>query len=353
MNLYGYMKKMKFPILLTLAALMLVLSACSLLPKEEPVLEPPLVEPARMTFSTMEVFKGDIERSFKAVGNFYPLHMTNVYSTQNGRIKEIYVHHRDVVTKGDLLIQLDVGDLQEQIKDHQFTLRRAEIELLRAKRGQEDEFSVELAELNLSQVRMKHERLLEDLEAAKIYAPIDGMVTYVTERKEGDSVGEFESLVQIAGTDELLLMYPTILSTGERGSSSSQMNDVELGMMAEIKLNSGETLLGRVAQTPSSAPLDMPRESQEFFKDTIIIKVDELPDSVQMGDLVDFTVVLEKKENTLLIPRGALRTFLGRDYVQVMDGVNLKEVDVETGIITQVNVEILKGLNEGDQVIMK
>jgi macrolide-specific efflux system membrane fusion protein len=354
MKIEGFKKAGRIALFQLLLCLVMILSACSLLPKEEPILAPPLVEPAQMQFSTAEVIRGDISRSVAAVGNFYPLKITNVFSEQNGRMKEIYVKHRDVVKKGDLLVQLDVGNLMEQIEDHEFALRRAEIELIRAKQNKGDEFSIELAEMNYDQERIRHNRLLERLEAARIYAPIDGMITYVTERKEGNVINQYESLVQIASVDELLLMHPTIMSTGERGSASRQINDVRLGMKAEIRLgNAGETLTGRVAQAPSSAPLDMPQESRDFFKDTIIIKADDLPESVQIGDLVDFTIVLEKKEDALLIPRGALRTFLGRDYVQVLDGANLKEVDVETGIVTSTQVEIRKGLQEGDLVIMK
>jgi hypothetical protein len=54
----------------------------------------------------------------------------------------------------------------------------------------------------------------------------------------------------------------------------------------------------------------------------------------------------------LIIPRSGLRTYLGRDYVQTLDGDSRKEVDVEKGIVSSTEVEIRKGLKEGQTIIL-
>ena len=66
-----------------------------------------------------------------------------------------------------------------------------------------------------------------------------------------------------------------------------------------------------------------------------------------LGTTADITITLEKKVNTLIIPEDALSTYLGRNYVHVLDGTTRKEVDVETGIAAGNEVEITKGLTEG------
>ncbi|MNP32334.1 hypothetical protein D3C76_1255080 [compost metagenome] len=53
-----------------------------------------------------------------------------------------------------------------------------------------------------------------------------------------------------------------------------------------------------------------------------------------------------------MIPRGALRSYGGRNYVQILDGQSRKEVDVEQGIVTQTDVEIRQGLKEGQKIII-
>jgi hypothetical protein len=43
---------------------------------------------------------------------------------------------------------------------------------------------------------------------------------------------------------------------------------------------------------------------------------------------------------------------MNRYYVQVADGDRRKEVDVEVGLMTATDVEIVKGVEEGQQVIL-
>ncbi|MNI96739.1 hypothetical protein D3C73_1552570 [compost metagenome] len=54
----------------------------------------------------------------------------------------------------------------------------------------------------------------------------------------------------------------------------------------------------------------------------------------------------------LIIPKVGLRSYMGRDYVQVLEGESRKEIDVEKGIVSSTEVEIRKGLKEGQKVIL-
>jgi macrolide-specific efflux system membrane fusion protein len=64
--------------------------------------------------------------------------------------------------------------------------------------------------------------------------------------------------------------------------------------------------------------------------------------------------VTNKKENATVIPSAALRTYAGRNYVQVVDPNGIKsEVDVEVGQQTSTLVEIIKGLSPGQKVVGK
>src|SRR5690606_40663397 len=54
------LSKPSFKGLSIVVSLSVVLTGCSFLPKEEPVLAPPLVEPAEMDYETVEVTKGDL-----------------------------------------------------------------------------------------------------------------------------------------------------------------------------------------------------------------------------------------------------------------------------------------------------
>jgi hypothetical protein len=87
-------------------------------------------------------------------------------------------------------------------------------------------------------------------------------------------------------------------------------------------------------------------------KTTVFDFENELQGSIRLGDNLAFTLELARKENVLIIPRGALRNFQGRDYVLVVDGETSREVDVERGLVTPTEAEIAAGLAEGQQVVV-
>jgi multidrug efflux pump subunit AcrA (membrane-fusion protein) len=63
------------------------------------------------------------------------------------------------------------------------------------------------------------------------------------------------------------------------------------------------------------------------------------------------TLILREKKDVLLLPNAAIRAFGGRRYVQITANGRKREIDIEIGIITQTETEIVKGLKEGDRVI--
>src|SRR5690606_28552039 len=72
---------------------------------------------------------------------------------------------------------------------------------------------------------------------------------------------------------------------------------------------------------------------------------------LNLGDLLSTRIIVREKEDALVIPRAALREFMGRRYVRLLDGDARREVDVEVGIVSPTEVEILDGISEGDLII--
>jgi len=68
--------------------------------------------------------------------------------------------------------------------------------------------------------------------------------------------------------------------------------------------------------------------------------------------MLGVSVITQRKENAVIIPLAALRSYSGRNYVQVVDDKgNKREVDVELGQQTSTDVEIVKGLTPGQKVV--
>ncbi|WP_416147277.1 efflux RND transporter periplasmic adaptor subunit [Salipaludibacillus sp. HK11] len=333
--------------LFSVGLLLLLLSACAIFPTEEAMLEPPLVEPAQTEFETEEVIKGDIYSSVSGSANFTAINKTNVYYTEtDGRIKEIHVRPNDEVEEGDLLVELETGDLSFDIELLELDLEKAKQRLSQIENSDGDQYETTISRLDVEGLQLRLDKMNQDMEGAFLRAPMSGIITFISEHQSGDYIESYHTLVQISDPENLEIIYTA--------SSSNTLSDVDLGMDVQITYDNQE-LAGEVIQTPRDLPSDISEESIDLYDRSLLIDLTEdRPDSVAKGDLVNIEVVTEKSEETLMISRGALRTFSGREYVQVVDeDGSLREVDVRTGIVSSTQVEILEGLNEGDQVIIR
>jgi len=101
-----------------------------------------------------------------------------------------------------------------------------------------------------------------------------------------------------------------------------------------------------VVMTPRTAPEGMSDEQRNHTR----VMVEGLT-GAKLGDSARVTMVLRRNEDVVVLPKNLLRNFLGRKYVQVLvDGLPM-ERDVEVGMETNSQVEIVAGLDVGDMVI--
>src|SRR5690606_31840628 len=121
-------------------------------------------------------------------------------------------------------------------------------------------------------------------------------------------------------------------------SDSNWASAVQVGMPAEITWK-GQTLVGTVTQTPNSAPTTEDQQLRERYGRTVYIDLEEIPEDAEIGNSMDVKIVTQKRENTVVIPVQALRTFMARNYVQILEGERIIEADVEIGIKTTTEVE--------------
>src|SRR5699024_3874725 len=131
-----------------------------------------------------------------------------------------------------------------------------------------------------------------------------------------------------------------------------QLSPITLGMEATILLDDQE-LIAEVVQIPNSVPTDVVSQNPEFYQNLILMDIEGLPENVNIGDSIDFEISIAENDDTLIIPKTALRTFSGRSYVQIVTDDIRREADIQTGIENSREVEVLEGLGEGDTLIVR
>ncbi|WP_235182585.1 efflux RND transporter periplasmic adaptor subunit [Gracilibacillus boraciitolerans] len=325
---------------------LLSLTACSLLPKEEQVLAPPLVEPATVEYDVAEVQSGAIIKRLTGTANFIPVSSENLFYQQSGgRLDMIHVSESDSVKKGDTLIEIDSGNIKDDIQQLEIDFQKADLRVQQLVEQKSDKYSIEIAKLDKQGLGLRLSQLREQLAASKIVAPMDGIVTFVTDRKIGETVEAFESIVRVADTTKLQLLYSAI--------NTGVLDEIVVGMTVNVSMEGKQMQGGEVVQTPEDIPEDVAATDSDLYDSSILIRVDLESTEIEVGQNAEIEVVIAKKEDTLLIPKNGLRTSGARNYVQILVDNTKREVDIETGIISTTQVEVLKGLDEGDKVILK
>lgn len=156
------------------------LSGCFLLPKEEEVLAPPLIQPQEITYRTLEVKRGEIVDKLSVIGYFVYVDQEPLYfKHRSGRLKNIYVTYGDEVKTGTLLAELDTGNLELQIEQQEIRLKQRELSYERMKLRGADKYELEMSQLDIELAKLGLEQLQLEKMSARLYAPMDGEVVYI------------------------------------------------------------------------------------------------------------------------------------------------------------------------------
>ncbi|WP_223285236.1 efflux RND transporter periplasmic adaptor subunit [Paenibacillus sp. PL91] len=323
---------------------MLALSGCGLLPAEQQALQPPLVQPAQEQLDIVEASRGSIQTYLKGTAHFVSSSAENLsFKESGGRLKSIKVTIGQVVKAGDLLVEQETGDLELQVSLQRLNVERAQLMYKEAIVSEATPTDQRLREIDLEREIISLQSMESRLAKSRLYASISGTVTFVETLNAGDFVNAYHSIVSIADTSRIQLTYVA--------GDMKEVLPVEAGMPVNLKYK-GKSYTGNVLQSPSNVPIGSDGAKAERNAVTIYMSMDNAPAGIHIGDSAELTIELQKRENVIVLPRSAIRSYMGRYYVQVAEGERRKEVDVEVGLMTPTEAEIAKGLEEGQQVIL-
>ncbi|MDO8423797.1 MAG: efflux RND transporter periplasmic adaptor subunit [Parvibaculum sp.] len=326
------------------------------------------------TYKTATVTVGNIEQAVTALGALQPKDYVDVGAQVSGTLESVHVEIGDLVTKGQLLAEVDptvyestvafdkakLKDLEAQIKGQQAQLALA---VLQNKRNQGllkiDAVSKDVAETSAAQVQLYSANIeasraqLEqsqstlsgdeaNLSYTKIYAPMTGTVTSQT-TLQGQTLNSNQTAPTILQIADLTVM------TVKAQVAEADVSKLKLGMPAYF------TTLGmsdRKWRSTVRQILPTPETINDVILYNALIDV-ENPDQALMTSMTaQVFFVLGEAENALLVPLAALKT--GRDggsrVLVLKDGV-AKMTPVEVGLQNRVSAEITSGLKEGDVVV--
>jgi RND family efflux transporter MFP subunit len=330
----------KRPLLLMASALLL--AGCSLLPQES---EAPPVSVAAPTLTQREVTAvrlGAVESRLSLTASFGAEKQTPLYFRSNGRLKKLHVTPGQKVATGQKLAELESGSTAYDLASAELDLETAGATLERAKSraGFTDapsEGDMQRYETEVKKAELKLQRQREMMADTAIYAPFAGQVVNVA-ANEGDQADAYKEVLSLAADGRVVARIPI---------DEANAAKIQPGMRAEIFPNDGDptAVKGQVISVPPVG---------SNAKDRIVVIVPDAPSKrLTVGRNARAEVFLQAKTDALIVPLSAVRTFGGRKFVTVVKGETRQEVAVETGIVGDKYVEILSGVQAGDQVVSR
>ena len=331
---------MKHKIIMSAALIisMTGMTGCFFFPAEEELLEPPTVAIEDIAYSTYTAKQKTIEDKTVATGYVFCKSQYNAsFPESGGTLKTIYVTAGQHVEEGDLLAELDVGELDYLYKQQLLIVQKAQI-AYNSSGTADARLTLEMEQNTLTE----YERQLNN---SRIYAGMTGEVCFVQDMDPGTTVTAYKTIIKIVDPSQLCIQY-----------SSSNMKSFPLGEEVTITVD-GEDYSGYVSKTPTDVKEGLYDDFPAVMKDTSSIYcefTDGTPSVLTVGQTADITAVFARHENAVVISKTLVKTDGDRTYVTILDENDTKkEVDVTVGITNATEAEILTGLNAGDRVVVR
>lgn len=348
------MKKKKLLIILSMCLTCFTcIQGCNLLPKEDNKQAEVLIKPENQEYVTEKVKIGTVENSVAGSGTVSAFNTSNLYFTGRGqRVKSIKVKAGDTVKKGQVLITGESDDLLQSVKSAEYDYEKAEIRFNRdkeklgiLKKNSEDTEAIKDAEVNLKIQEISLKQSRENLESLKnnynnlvIKAPYDGVITFLEDIKEGEIADGFKVLATIADPARMQIVYQGDLD---------EISLLKVGMAVDIEY-SGKDYKGKVSTTRENAP----EEDKDKYADKVIISFDKNPSNLKIGESVSIKAILSKKEDTLIVPKAAVKSYSNSYSVSILENGKRRDVPIKVGIKGDTIYEVISGLEEGQDVIV-
>ena len=235
------------------------------------------------------------------------------------------------------------------IADSSVTLRKAELEKAQASLG---EIEANPRTVDLATFRADVARAKADLDASKarlekaqIIAPISGRVTAVN-AKVGEQVSQQTPVFVVQTTDDD--QFKVVANIAESDISKVSLKDkVKITFDAFSDSSVFDGYVGAIN------PAQKEIEGVIYYEVDIFLNAGNLTD-LKPGMTANILIETENLANAVYIPRRAiLKNDNGETVVRIKDQDNYKEILVVTGLFADGGfVQILSGLNEGEEIIV-
>ena len=353
--------------------------------------------------STMKMGRKDLSSKVVADGELQPEIEIKLSANNTTYITDISVKEGDFVKKGDFLMALDDRQQRAATEASRASVKATSVQLdqRKAQKSRQEELykqglisDQEMETTNssyasaLSSYNQAKARLIQDedaLQKLKLVAPQDGTITYLT-GEVGDLAqgGMFNPQVLIKLSD--LSKMEVLVNVNENDITDVSLNDYAL---VEVDAYQDRKFKGVVKEVAYAASTSSGGSQQQVTNFQVKVQMLEVADGMRPGMSAAVDIITENREQVLTIPIQSLTSprqapdgeskkkssnfsvsvesgnekrqwgnrsqksgNKGRNVVFVVKGNTVEQRFVETGIVGDVDYEIISGLEEGEKIVV-
>jgi HlyD family secretion protein len=358
------------------------------------ILKPKEIDAEKINIETAKAEKGTVSKTVTATGTLEAITTVEVGTQVSGIIENIYVDFNSYIKKGQLLARIDTTNLAAAMEQSQATLDNAKAELdyqqanynrvapLSAKKliSQSDYdqtvYNLNKAKASYNSALAQHKKNQINLDYAMIYSPINGIVLNRAVEEGQTVAASFNTPTLFTIANDLTQMRV------EADVDEADIGQVKQGQRVEFTVDAYPDRIfdGEVTEVRLE-----PTVTNNVVTYTIIISAPNPDYKLMPGMTAETEIYVQERKDVLVVPSKALRftpdqkllfsymssqprpekpggapSMPGMENNQTEQGSVvwvkkdsvIRPVPVKTGMDDDINVEILTGINPGDEVIL-
>lgn len=338
-----------------------------------------------ITYITQPVRRQNVEKVVNATGEVKAVDLVTVGAQVSGKIEKLYVSIGQTVKMGDMIAEIDsttqqndvdiakakMSSYQAQLKAAKTSLKIAKKQYLRmqnlkkqnaastedlenAEDGYESAMSkVAEIEASLKETEISLSTAETNLGYTKITAPLDGTIVSVPV-KVGQTINaamDTPTIVQIADLNQMEIYIE--ISEGDIGNIKPGVKVTysvlaDMNKVYETTLKSIDPALTLLTDDQYTEVVDS-SEAIYFYGRLVVPNADG---KLRIGMTTQNVIYVESAEDVLTVPAMALKGDVDGKYVEVRTAEGVERRPVITGVSDDLNVEIKKGVSEGEEVVI-
>lgn len=329
------------------------------------------------TIVTTKVRKGTVDSVITLTGRAEASQQSSIMAPEDISIKSLVVTNGEQVKKDQVLCSLDTEKLKDELMKEEARLNQIESDMkssylklegarkdfertkrlytsgaisLTDKEKQAEDIQIQenqidskkndkkIAESNIAKIK-------KNMDFYEIKSPFDGTITFIWTPKDnfisGMSVKKGDLLFKIS-------------------SQGSMQIKTTLREQDVVHFNQGQKLtlaFPALPETTTEGIIKLVDNSATIDKDTGVASFRMYieftpPENVKPGMEVEAKFFVSKKENVLMVPRSALNPLAGSEHeVMVVQGKQKIKKKIKTGLMGDMDVEVLSGLNLDEEIL--